>query len=514
MRIRRKSLPITFFIVIVATISFWMNYSLFVEQKDSPQVHGSISIRAGKAVNETSIMGRQFQSSTGSSELNNIPPPKPDHIGISKLNNTPPPKSDHGRNVSSECPGLMPPLNVIGKQTWFPVDNENRMFVFSAYNDEIDGKPYIRLIGLGEGGLQLIFCHLWFISTYSKHPFLKIIQGKTTLIANGSSKRYQEVYILCPLPRDGVPYAVSIVTTKCQEPLNSLPVKLWTQQVDIKRNFTVCVSPLNMNYSRAYEIVEWLELNIILGADYFLIYNYSSAFNIGKVMKLYSDRGLVEVVQWPLPMHVDTWPPSDKNPEVTYFAQTAALNDCLYRSRPYTKFLINVDVDEFIIPRSNRSYKWMDMLNFLPEASGYIIRHTFFRKDWPDYRRADNKSLVSDSYLNDIDKYGLVTLKKLQRENQIMLEGERSKYIVKPNDVVTVRVHDVWQYRKHHHSHVVDPSVGLLHHYRNWFKPHEGTRVLDTRMLQYQDKLVHQIRSIWSQLENVPLDLLTVDKQL
>ncbi|KAL3860063.1 hypothetical protein ACJMK2_010232 [Sinanodonta woodiana] len=420
---------------------------------------------------------------------------------------------DNKYNFFPECPELLPPQNITNEQNWLPVDTENMLFIFSAYYDEIDGKPYVRLIGLGEDGFK-IFCYLWFRQTHPKRMFLKIMRGTSILTADGSSKRYQEIYLLCPLPNDVVPYAVSIVTTKCQEPLNSLPVNPWMQQVDIKRNFTVCVSPLNMNYSRAYEIVEWLELNIILGADYFLIYNYSSAFNIRKVMKIYSDRGLVEVIQWPLPMHVDTWPPSDKIPEVTYFGQIAALNDCLYRSRPYTKFLINVDIDEFIIPRSNRSYKWMDMFNILPEASGYIIRQICFRKDWPDYRGVDNKSLVSDSYLNDIDKYSLVTLKKLQRERGILPDGYRSKYIVKPNDAVTIRVHDVWQYRKHQHSHVVDPSVGLLHHYRNWFKPHEGTSVLDTRMLQYQDELVHQICAIWSQLEGVPLDLHTVDMQL
>ncbi|KAL3860062.1 hypothetical protein ACJMK2_010235 [Sinanodonta woodiana] len=511
MRIRKKSLAVIFFIVIVATISFWMNYSLFTEPTDSPQVHLSIPIKAGN-VPETQIMRRRFQFSAGSSDLKNRPPPKFDHIGISKLNNTSPYKSSYTRN--SECPGLVPPLKFRDEQIWLPVENKISMFVFSAYYDEIDGQPYIRLIGLGESVVQLIFCHLWFNTTHSKHHFVAIVKGKISGIATGNSKRYQEVYILCPLPNDVVPYAVSIVTTKCQEPLNSLPVKPWMQQFDIKRNFTVCVSPLNMNYSRAYEIVEWLELNIILGADYFLIYNYSSAFNIRKVMTIYSDRGLVEVIQWPLPMHVDTWPPSDKIPEVTYFGQIAALNDCLYRSRPYTKFLINLDVDEFIIPRGSRSYKWVDMFKRLPAASGYIIRHTFFRKDWPDYRAADNKSLVSDSYVNDIDKYNLVTLKKLQREPDILSNGYRSKYIVKPNDVVTVRVHDVWQYKKEQSSHVVDPSVGLLHHYRNWFKPHEGTRVLDTRMLQYQDKLVHQIRAIWSQLDGVPLDLLTVDKNL
>ncbi|KAK3578981.1 hypothetical protein CHS0354_034775 [Potamilus streckersoni] len=507
MRTRRKLVAVPFFILIVTMISFWMSYSLFMDTRGSLQVHASISIMEGKDVTEPQIMRRQFQSF-------DTPVPKPDHTTISELNNTSPNKSDHTGNFSSECPGLMPPLNFRDKQKWLPVDNENRMFVFSAYYDEIDGKPYIRLIGLGKDRSQLFFCQLWFNTRHSKHNFLAIIMGKTTLIADVSSTRYQEVYLLCPLPNDDVPYAVSAVSTKCQEPLNSLPVQPWTQQAEVKRNFTVCVSPLNMNYSRAYEIVEWLELNIILGADYFFIYNYSSAFNIGKVMKLYSDRGIVEVIQWPLFMHVDTWPPSYQTPEVKYFGQKAALNDCLYRSRPYTKFLINVDVDEFIIPRGNRSYKWVDMLKQLPEASGYIIRHTFFRKDWPDYRGANTKSLVSASYINDIEGYNLVTLKKLQRESGILPGGQRSKYIVKVNDAVSITIHDIWQYRKGQHSHVVGPSVGLLHHYRNWFKPREGTRVLDTRMLLYQDKLVHQIRSIWSKLEGVPLDLLTVDKNL
>ncbi|XP_053377892.1 uncharacterized protein LOC128547951 [Mercenaria mercenaria] len=98
-----------------------------------------------------------------------------------------------------------------------------------------------------------------------------------------------------------------------------------------KNRFAVCLSPLYFNYSRAYELAEWIELNRILGAEKFVVYNISTSTNVDQVLGYYSRQGLVNVVQWQLPMRVSTYPKSKEPAEIHYFGQTAALNDCLFR---------------------------------------------------------------------------------------------------------------------------------------------------------------------------------------
>lgn len=90
--------------------------------------------------------------------------------------------------------------------------------------------------------------------------------------------------------------------------------------------FSVCLSPLYFQYGRAYELVEWIELNRILGAERFLVYNYSTAINVQQVLDYYSKRGLAEVIQWHVTMRVSTFPKTKQPIEIHYFGQSAALN--------------------------------------------------------------------------------------------------------------------------------------------------------------------------------------------
>jgi hypothetical protein len=80
------------------------------------------------------------------------------------------------------------------------------------------------------------------------------------------------------------------------------------------------------NYSKAYELVEMIELNRILGAEHFVFYNYSTNSNVNHVLEYYKKMDIVEVLEWNLPMKVDTWPKKNEPVEIHYFAQLAALN--------------------------------------------------------------------------------------------------------------------------------------------------------------------------------------------
>jgi len=88
-------------------------------------------------------------------------------------------------------------------------------------------------------------------------------------------------------------------------------------------------------------------VNRIFGADKLVFYNYSSGPQVTTYLKHMQREGLLNVMPWPLPMPVDVWPPVPGHiPQVHYFAQLAALNDCLYRYMSTARHIVFTDLDE------------------------------------------------------------------------------------------------------------------------------------------------------------------------
>ncbi|XP_045194656.2 uncharacterized protein LOC123550291 isoform X2 [Mercenaria mercenaria] len=237
--------------------------------------------------------------------------------------------------------------------------------------------------------------------------------AKVVTLPEGRSLRYTSTIFECGLGTSRMPSYISVVTKSCETPLNILRVKNVSKPEGYKNRFAVCLSPLYFNYSRAYELVEWIELNRILGAEKFVIYNISTSINVNQVLAYYSKRGLVQVMQWRLPMRVATYPRSKEPTEIHYFGQTAALNDCLFRSKGDSEYLVNVDLVEFIIPHGNNQFNWTDAIKpFAEKSNVFLLKSTYFRKEWEN-----NTTDFPDKYL--IQKLKLVTLQIYEHEGRI-----------------------------------------------------------------------------------------------
>ncbi|KAJ8302681.1 hypothetical protein KUTeg_019077 [Tegillarca granosa] len=292
-------------------------------------------------------------------------------------------------------------------------------------------------------------------------------------------RRYSGSYIDCLIPKNAEVFAVSLAGEQCSKHLNSIPVVNHKQRT---KQYAVCVTPLNYKYSNVHQLVEMIEFNKILGAELFIFYNYSTNSNVDKILKYYRQQGLVEIIQWHIPVKVDTWPQKSK-PEIHYFGQLPALNDCLHRNAQRSTYVVFQDLDEFIIPR--KGYYWNDMMKKLPtDKNAYIFRNAFFRKDWPD----NNLTFIRKELAI---KYKSTTLLKSRRERKILEHLRRSKYIVKPKTIDTVGIHNIYRYKDGKSSvHNVEAEYGLLHHYRDWENPkdyHTGTN--DPYTLQYSNEL-------------------------
>ncbi len=96
---------------------------------------------------------------------------------------------------------------------------------------------------------------------------------------------------------------------------------------------------------QTFELVEYIELNKLLGISHFTFYNASIGSHAECVLKEYQKMGTVSVFSWRLGIKSTV--------EIRTEGMFAALNDCLYRNMYQYPYIAFTDMDEFIVPRHN-----------------------------------------------------------------------------------------------------------------------------------------------------------------
>lgn len=248
------------------------------------------------------------------------------------------------------------------------------------------------------------------------------------------------------------------------------------------KNFTVCIAPLHLEKTDTNAFVEWIELNRLLGAEYFVFYNYSINSRDSRVLQYFSHQGLAEVHPWTMRLRENIW----------YLGQVVAINDCIRRHKNSTNFIAVFDLDEFIIPRWGNDRTWNEMLQRLPRASSYIFRTVFFPK------QIQMKGNESEQTNLKSKQYNLITMTKTNRTSKIWPAEIRSKAMHNPRNVDVAGIHYAF-YLTRGENIVVDTNIGLVHHYRRW---NFNTTETDTRTLWYKTDLIDRVSRT---LENINL---------
>ena len=167
-----------------------------------------------------------------------------------------------------------------------------------------------------------------------------------------------------------------------------------------------------------------------------------------KVIQFYKGQGLVSVFQWNLPLK------SQK--EIRTEAMFTAMNDCTLRSVGRYDLLTIVDIDEFILPANSTTLVDLMTKSVIkhPKVGSFVFCNVFHYLYW------ENSTSVLEKYWpvepSKIAKNGekppntqqnlpyLVTQTKLKRTKTPNKNGQRSKYIIRPEYAVMVGNHVVW----------------------------------------------------------------------
>jgi len=130
---------------------------------------------------------------------------------------------------------------------------------------------------------------------------------------------------------------------------------------------------------------EWIEFHRLLGVEHFYLYNNLSTDNYKAVLDPYVKINVVELMEWPFRANnVQEW---DK-------IQIDAYNDALKKAKKKSKWLANLDSDEFLFPTaSNDLRKFFSNYEKISGVGGVCVNWVVYGTSGVD-KIPDNKLLI------------------------------------------------------------------------------------------------------------------------
>ncbi|XP_071085413.1 glycosyltransferase family 92 protein F13G3.3-like [Haliotis cracherodii] len=364
---------------------------------------------------------------------------------------------------------------------WTSVKGSADLHVFSAYFTGRDN--LVRIVSLGPTvSTARVTCSYYFLDDVTDKVETRDegVAGSIHQMRDHHGMKFNNLEITCPLKKGSYPHFVGLSGTRTS-PRNYLKIN-YPPTKSFKAEFTVCIPALHSNFSGMTEVVQTLEFDQMLGARDFTIYYTSAAPEVDAVLRMYRDRGVVKVVPW--------YPP---DVDVHYHAQIASVRDCFYRNMHTSDYIVFKDLDEILLPYKHRT--WQQLLDYImerhPQAGAFVFRNSFLHKLGPD---------ITDGMGNvdiQISKtFGLYTLLKRQRQTVIWKYNMRAKFIVNPMRVHNVEIHEVKDLMKGYSREVVNESLGLLFHYKQFVDAKIKT-VKDSAALRYREELINRVKKIY-----------------
>lgn len=403
---------------------------------------------------------------------------------------------DSGKSERTTKCSFSPPAAVDPFLKWQRVSNESEWYIYSAYIDKRLGNATVRIISMSRGSgaqSQRLFCRVWYATIKSS---LEQVQKHELWIHAWDMAQpgqyYQPFLLSCPTVGD--PVSVSVVSEPCEQPRNLINVTSPNIGRSSLKDFVVCLKPLNFQEDISLRLLEWLELQFLLGADKVFVYVYRVHPRTWKVLKYYERAGKVSVQVHRRPRNESTemgglW--QKRRHEM------AVYNDCFYRHIHSHRLVVNLDLDEAIVPVNHSS--WKDMLEaaerdnpkLQPSASISAPNVYFF----------DSLGEVTDSVVPS----HMHMLKHVFRSANFTPPGFAQKSFFSTNYTLTVSNHYTLQTLRPQVR--IMSSVGVrfahLHHYRNNCPPsmeEECTsnylkyRTEDRTLWKFKDRLMKNIR--------------------
>ncbi|XP_046578083.1 beta-1,4-galactosyltransferase galt-1-like [Haliotis rubra] len=355
-------------------------------------------------------------------------------------------------------------------------DNNNDVYAFSAHYDASD--TVVRVVALTPTFQTVpVFCRL----ENNGQVLLSVEEGKEVKMKDHHDRSYTAAVILCKVHKGAQPARLAVLQDKSQTPTKYMKVNYPKKE---HHAFSVCVTPFSPVYWDAHELVQNTELGIILGAEHFTFYVQSASGPVPNYLEKYQGRGVAEVLPW-----------SPLIDEVHAYGQIAAIQDCLFRNKATSDYILFQDINEIFMPLKHKS--WKDLieakLKHKPKVAAIVFLKSFFPL-------VDAKDLagIEEYYIPLVKKYKLYVLSNPWRESKVWDVRMRSKFIVIPNRVVSLGiVNNVNKFKDGYTSMTMDTQEGLLYQYQGQ-KDESKPLVMDTSARRFASDLIERVAEAWN----------------
>lgn len=224
---------------------------------------------------------------------------------------------------------------------WQTVANaEYETFLYSAYYDNRqipwfhESKGIIQILGMvKEHATQRLYCQMkfskgrWYVvEAQVREIWLRHWDPRTRF--------YVPVLISCPLTSADVPNVVSVSFQPCSTPSNEFFISPLLDQP--KMHTVICVKGMDFLDDISVRLAEWIEANLLFGADRIVIYTYAVHPNVAKILEYYDEKGDVIAIPLTLPGNMPNIPQYrssfiQRNRQQKRRNELIPYNDCLYR---------------------------------------------------------------------------------------------------------------------------------------------------------------------------------------
>ncbi|XP_071090097.1 beta-1,4-galactosyltransferase galt-1-like [Haliotis cracherodii] len=333
----------------------------------------------------------------------------------------------------------------------------NSITLYSAYYDAREDIPFIRIISAvkPEKKEVRLWCHFDSERGSGASNTSCVTPVSYYQMCENHKREIGGWILSCQVPKCYVdkgrqPCVVSVSLSPKESSTNSVEMSILTTErspQETQVDFAVCVPPL-FGKIRKDQIVQFVELTRMLGANHFMFYVHDVKPNVKEVLKHYESLGIATIRKWAVP---------SKNPmSIWYHGQSLAINDCLYRHMANVQYLVFNDVDEFLIPHGPDMRTWRDIV-----ASHHSFTNTCamtFKSAFFDLAFRNNQDFV----VRNVSVLDITT-------RAVSYCEFRNKVMVVPYKVFEMGIHHVsrpWPDVANYSVVDVSPKTAYIHHYR------------------------------------------------
>ena len=399
------------------------------------------------------------------------------------------------------------------------VDHVGEMFLYSAFWDDrpsVEGGPVVRVLAIMQvlpetGQPGAIGCKVLCKSSRTQMSSIHVDEAKQVFQMHKNTwpiinrrrdpSAWYGAFVVTCLPgactADDRDHFVTLLRRKGSrdEAPTTTEAFLHVQfpkKTRFPSNFVNCQHPVFGHPLPPARIVEWVEMQKLLGVSKIVFYNESMDDSTATVLEHYRDQGLVEIHQ----------AKTIKNEEIHYkpefhLRQRVVFTDCMYRNMYQYRYLVTSDMDEVIVPRNVSSY--MSMMELVKRVSARSLGKNLkvaCHKFWMAFFLPQSNTGVKSDLEHPNGLYFLQNIYRNVLPQKSSSPGH-PKHITDLMGCVALNQHSCFLATDtfNRKSFVVDSRIGIVHHYRSepvWrFYINETIR--DDRMLDFAEQLTRNV---------------------